>query len=155
MTRFGAIGSISLILAAQAASGQNATTSVRGVVQDSTGAAIPGASVTLVDPAAGRTLKTTANAQGEYELLQLTPARYTITATAPGFGTSIKQAELLVNQPATLNFAGAANIEHQHRSARLGTFKQASPLRPPWLSEGHTRRNATVSRPARGFAAGG
>ena len=105
MTRFGAIGSISLILAAQAASGQNATTSVRGVVQDSTGAAIPGALVTLVDPAAGRTLKTTANAQGEYELLQLTPARYTITATAPGFGTSVKQAELLVNQPATLNFA--------------------------------------------------
>lgn len=105
MRRLGAIGSICLVLTAQAACGQNATTSLRGVVQDSTGAAIPGAIVTLVDPAAGRTLKATANGQGEYELLQITPARYTISASAPGFGKSVKQAELLVNQPATLNFS--------------------------------------------------
>lgn len=105
MGRFGAIGSLALLCSAQAVLGQNATTSVRGVVQDSTGAAIPGAVVTLVDPAAGRTLKATCNAQGEYELVQITPARYTVTATAPGFGKSVKQAELLVNQPATLNFS--------------------------------------------------
>ena len=96
---------LSVSFAVSAALGQNATTSIRGVVQDSTGAAIPGATISLVDPAAGRTLKTTANAQGEYELLQITPARYTITATAAGFGKTVKQAELLVNQPATLNFA--------------------------------------------------
>ena len=105
MRTFRAIGSISLALAACSAYGQNATTSIRGVVQDATGAAIPGATVTLVNPAAGQTLQATANGQGEYELLQITPARYTITATAPGFGKQIRQAELLVNQPATLNFA--------------------------------------------------
>lgn len=89
---------------------QTATTSLRGVVQDATGALIPGATVTLVNNAAGQTLHASANQQGEYQLAQITPAHYVITVTAPGFGTQTKEAELLVNQPATVNFAlGAQN----------------------------------------------
>ncbi len=83
---------------------QNANTSLRGVVQDSTGAVIAGATVTLVNQAAGGKLTETANDHGEYQLTQITPAKYTISVTAPGFGTQTKQAELLVNQPATINF---------------------------------------------------
>ncbi len=104
---FALLGSPVLAVAALA---QTATTSLRGVVQDPTGAVIPGASLTLVNAASGQTLNITTNAQGEYQLPQIAPARYTITATASGFGSQKKEAELLVNQPATIGFTlGAAS----------------------------------------------
>ena len=91
---------------------QTANTSVRGVIQDPTGAVIPGATLTLVNASAGQTLHVTANQQGEYQLQQITPARYVITAQAQGFGSQKKEAELLVNQPATINFSlGAASSD--------------------------------------------
>ena len=39
------------------------------------------------------------------QLEQIPPAKYLITVTAPGFGAQSKSAELLVDQPATVNFA--------------------------------------------------
>jgi hypothetical protein len=84
---------------------QMATTSLRGVVKDPTGASVPGATVTLSNGATGATLKATSKSGGDYELLQIPPATYVITVTAPGFGSTSKQAELLVNQPATIDFS--------------------------------------------------
>ncbi|HSY35830.1 MAG TPA: TonB-dependent receptor [Acidobacteriaceae bacterium] len=94
---------ISLFTAASFA--QIATTSLRGVVKDPTGASVPGATVTLSNGATGASLKTTSKSGGDYELLQIPPATYVITVTAPGFGSTSKQAELLVNQPATIDFS--------------------------------------------------
>ena len=68
--------------------GQNASTSLRGLVTDSTGAAIPGASVVIVNAANGVRVDAVANSQGEYSFLQIAPGTYTITATASGFGSS-------------------------------------------------------------------
>ena len=84
---------------------QNANTSLRGSVRDPSGAVLPAATVTLVDKAAGLTLTAKTNGSGEYQLVQLPPAQYTITVTASGFGSQVKLAELLVNQPATIDFA--------------------------------------------------
>ena len=97
--------SASSVVVAAVCYAQTATTSLRGVVQDSTGAVIPEASITLFNASAGQTLHVTANAQGEYQLPQIAPARYVITAEAPGFGSQKKEAELLVNQPATISFS--------------------------------------------------
>jgi hypothetical protein len=41
---------------------------------------------------------------GLYDFLQIFPAKYTIKVTAAGFGEQSKTAELLVNQPATIDF---------------------------------------------------
>jgi hypothetical protein len=98
---------MSLLLAmlfAGSAAAQNATTSLRGVVKDPSGAVVPTATVTLTSKASGQKVTTQAKSGGEYQLLQLTPASYLISVTAPGFGTVTKTAELLVNQPATVNF---------------------------------------------------
>ncbi len=84
---------------------QNATTSLRGEVKDPTGAVVPGATIKLFASATGQTLTTTSKSSGEYQLVQIPPAQYTITVTAEGFGSQVKSAELLVNQPATVNFA--------------------------------------------------
>jgi len=92
---------------------QNATTSLRGSVKDSTGAVIARATITLLNPATGQSLNTKSAANGEYQFLQIPPAKYTITISATGFGDQTESAELLVNQPATIDFkigVQAANV---------------------------------------------
>jgi hypothetical protein len=84
---------------------QSATTSLRGVVKDPTGALVPGATITLLDKANGKTLSATTNNSGYYIFPQIGPAKYLITVSAAGFGDQRKTAELLVNQPATVDFA--------------------------------------------------
>jgi len=83
---------------------QNASTSLRGIVKDPTGALVPGAKILMTDNANGREMRATANGAGLYVFAEIPPARYTITVSATGFGDQIKTAELLVNQPATIDF---------------------------------------------------
>ena len=84
--------------------GQSASTSLRGVVKDPSGALIPGAKVTIVDSAKGETFSAMSGSTGLYVFAQIPPAHYTITVSAAGFGDQTKTAELLVNQPATIDF---------------------------------------------------
>ena len=83
MKRFGASALLLLVFTvATTAFWQNATTSLRGVVRDPSGAVVPGATVTLVNQAAGQTIVTKSKKDGEYALQQLLPAKYTITISA-------------------------------------------------------------------------
>jgi hypothetical protein len=95
---------VGILSTATLCSGQTASTSLRGVVKDPSGALLPGANVTLVDSAKGASFSAVANSAGFYSFVQIPPAKYTITVTASGFGTQSKTAELLVNQPATIDF---------------------------------------------------
>ena len=92
------------ILSALPLFSQTATTSLRGTIKDPSGALVPGAKITLSDNANGQTFSAVANSAGLYAFPQIPPAKYTITATAAGFGAQSKVAELLVNQPATVDF---------------------------------------------------
>src|SRR5580698_3636968 len=83
---------------------QIATTSLRGVVKDPSGAVVPNAKITLTNAATGQVLNATSNAAGEYSFSQVSPASYTIDVTAGGFGEQKKTAELIVDQPATIDF---------------------------------------------------
>jgi hypothetical protein len=84
--------------------GQNAATSLRGVIKDPGGSLVPEAKITLTNQADGQTLSTVANSAGEYVFAQVAPAKYTILVSAAGFGEQTKIAELLVAQPATVDF---------------------------------------------------
>jgi len=92
------------LLFAGLASSQTATTSLRGTIKDPSGALLPGATITLTNNATGSSSSVTANDAGYYVFPQIPPATYSISATAAGFGTQVKIAALLVNQPATINF---------------------------------------------------
>ena len=84
---------------------QTANTSLRGSIKDPSGAVVPGATITLTDNTSGKVLQTTSNASGDYQFNQIPPAKYNIKVSANGFGDQQKFAELLVNQPATIDFA--------------------------------------------------
>jgi hypothetical protein len=84
--------------------GQVATTSLRGVVKDPSGALVAGASVTLLNQSTGTTYHAETNAAGFYLFPIVTPAKYLITITFKSFATQTRTAELLVDQPATIDF---------------------------------------------------
>ena len=67
---------------------QSADTAILGVVTDASGAVIPGASVTIRQPATGfeRVLET--NAEGAYEQRYLRPGTYIVEAGGTGFRTA-------------------------------------------------------------------
>ncbi|MBW4027728.1 TonB-dependent receptor [Acidipila rosea] len=92
---------------------QTATTSLRGTVKDSTGALVPGAKVTILSARTGLTKSTISDGEGGYQFLQLDPARFTITVSSSGFADQSKIAELLVNQPATVNFTLSVNASSE------------------------------------------
>jgi hypothetical protein len=92
---------------------QNANTSLRGTVKDPSGAVVPGAKVTITDPDNGRNFAATTNAAGEYVFQQIPPAKYTITILAKGFSNQTKVAELLVNQPATIDFTVSVQVTQE------------------------------------------
>src|SRR5499427_6128712 len=71
---------------------QNTSGSITGVVQDSTGAVIPGATVTLINQDQGQTARTTiTNEAGIYLFSALPAATYTVTVELPGFKTYTKK----------------------------------------------------------------
>lgn len=81
-----------------------ATTSLRGVVTDPSGAAIPGARVTLVQTATNTVRTTTTGNDGAYAFTELQPGDYTLTIEAEGFRKyEQRNLTLLVNLPATVN----------------------------------------------------
>jgi len=94
-----------ILLTCNFAFGQSATTSLRGTIKDPSGALVPNAKVSITDQSVDKTLTAVTNGEGTYQFPQIPPARYLITVTAQGLGSQSKTAELLVNQPATVDFA--------------------------------------------------
>jgi hypothetical protein len=71
---------------------QNAVSgTVIGTVTDITGAAVPGASVELHNPAKGVTYRATTNESGNYTVSNMQPGAYTVTITKPGFQKYLQQ----------------------------------------------------------------
>jgi hypothetical protein len=119
---------------------QNATTSLRGTIKDPSGAVVPGATITLINKAAGQKITATSKGGGEYQLVQIPPAKYTITVTATGFGSQTKLAELLVNQPATVDFA----LTVSESNVVVDVTASAQTLNTSDASLGSSADNATI-----------
>ena len=104
--KFTTIAVILLILLAvsSTSSAQTAVTGgLNGVVTDSTGAVVPGATVTIVNTATGDTRVLTTNAAGRYTAPFLKPGAYTVSASAQGLQSSTTSAQILVSQQSAAN----------------------------------------------------
>ncbi len=94
-----------LLLAAPAAFAQ-VTGSVAGTVRDSSGAVLPGATVTIKGAALQRqSVSTTTTAEGTYRIPLVPPGAYEVTTELSGFATQTrKNVDVALNQQTTLDF---------------------------------------------------
>ncbi len=118
---------------------QIATTSLRGTVIDPAGAVVGGADVSISEAASGfhATRKTAAN--GEYIFPQIAPGRYSISVSSAGFSSQVKNAELLVSQPATIDFIlSMSTVQEVEVDASAATLDTTD------ASLGNALNNATI-----------
>jgi hypothetical protein len=100
-----AISLFALMLSLGASALAQVGANVGGVVVDASGNAIPGATVIIDNTSNSTTQTQTTGSDGNYRGVNLQPAPYTITVSAPGFGTAKKSVTLLVGSDQTLDFA--------------------------------------------------
>jgi hypothetical protein len=95
---------LSLVACLSIAAFGQSLTSLNGSIVDPTGAAVPGASITLTNTENNSKRESTSDASGKYSFLAVPPGSYRLLAKKTGFSDiSVQQIRLLVNTPATLN----------------------------------------------------
>ncbi len=95
---------LALFISASLGFGQTPTGGVNGVVTDSTGAAIPSATLTLTNPATGIVTTAVTNASGVYAFVNVAPSLYSLKAEKSGFrASSVAAFRVAVNGTVTLN----------------------------------------------------
>ena len=90
---------LSLLIAPFAKAQDNAT--VNGIVTDASGALVPNAAITLINPATGQIRSETSNSAGAYRFANVGIGTYSLTVAAAGFQKSTK-AGIVVNVTQTL-----------------------------------------------------
>ncbi len=125
-----ALVAIALVVTVAAWS-QTATSSLRGTITDQSGAVVPKAEVVISNPETGFTRTTTTDAEGNYQFVQVPPAKYAVQVSSPGFTTTKESVQLLVNSPATLHItlavkATAEQVEVTAAAAPLVNTQDAS-----------------------------
>lgn len=95
---------LGILLCAAAAAAQVTTGRLTGSVTDPQGGAVPGAQITVSEPQIGRTFSTTTNERGDWAIPSVPPAQYRVSATAPGFKTTvIEDVVVEAGLPSTVN----------------------------------------------------
>src|SRR5215475_15119433 len=78
---------------------------ITGEVKDSSGALIPGVTVTVTNKATNAVRTTTSNEVGLFDFPALAPGNYTVKSEIDGFKTATHDVELQVQQTIRVNFA--------------------------------------------------
>jgi len=82
------------------------TATILGTVRDSTGAVVPGVTVTVRNTGTGATRTATTGANGAYRLVALPVGAYEVRAEQPGFQAEVRSGlTLAVDQEAVVNFS--------------------------------------------------
>ena len=102
---------------------------IRGTVLDPSGAAIPGATITLHNDDTGQTLTATTNGTGGYYFNFLAPGHYTISASAPNYQTMRSAVAASVGQVSTSNIKLPVSAANQTVTvtAEGGVLQTVSP----------------------------
>jgi outer membrane receptor for ferrienterochelin and colicin len=101
-----AASAAAIALAGGFAAAQETTGNIRGSVTDATGAALSGATVTVVDEGTGQSRSTTTDASGRFQIRNLAvTGDYTVIANASGFeGERVEDLRLSLGNTTTLTF---------------------------------------------------
>ncbi|MEX1246824.1 MAG: carboxypeptidase regulatory-like domain-containing protein [Thermoanaerobaculia bacterium] len=94
---------LALAWTAVPAAAQTTTGTLRGVVKDETGAALPGVTVEAVNDASGLTRSAVSGPDGFYNI-SVTPGTYSVKASLEGLGADSKNVVVLLGQTQGLDF---------------------------------------------------
>src|SRR5438094_8094561 len=92
---FAFVGALLLVTSLEQAWAQGSTAAVVGTVNDTSGAAIPGASVDVKNTGTGAVRKTVTDEQGRFRVVDLLIGEYEVQASHPGFQTILRKGILL------------------------------------------------------------
>src|ERR1035438_5123416 len=124
--RFTLLGAMALPLVFS----QTDSARMTGTVTDASGALVPAASVTVKNEKTGQERKVSADEHGVYQVLQLQPSVYSLTAAAPGMANAeFKGINLQVGQERTLNITlspSSMNTEVNVSSGDLAALETTS-----------------------------
>lgn len=133
MRRYRCFLSIPLFLMSALAMGQSAGTgAIAGVITDSSGAVVPGASVRIVNAATGETHVVSSTSDGRYTAALLRPGTYSVTVSKSGFKDAQYLHEVVnVSETEALNVnlaVGSASQTVQVTAASLQLQTQSSSI---------------------------
>ena len=126
---------------------------ITGQVLDPTGAAVPAATLNLVQAATGNTLQTTGDPTGHYVFPSVPPGTYTLHVSAPGFQAAlVDNLQVQISKSSTVDVtlkigessqtvtvAATAQMELETTSATVGTVLNTAALENlPQLSRSTT-----------------
>jgi hypothetical protein len=132
---------VTLLLSARDAAAQGQSGSIAGVVRDTTGAVLPGATVEASSPALIEKVRSVvSDGQGRYQIVDLRPGTYTVTVTLSGFSTVKRDGIEL-----TAGFTANVNAD-----MRVGAVEETVTVtgESPIVDTQNVARLATVSREA-------
>lgn len=97
---------LTAILACPFIHAQVTTGSIRGTVHDSTGAVVPGATITITDTGKGTSSVVKTDGEGEYNVQFLIPGTYNVSVEQTGFKRSVSSNVVIdIDQKARIDFA--------------------------------------------------
>src|SRR5712664_1092810 len=99
------ICALGLVFLATPLRAQVAGATLSGTITDAQGGAVVGAKVSARNGATGVTTDSTTNGSGFYTIVNLNPADYAVSITAPGFRTATSKVTLIVGGQQALNLA--------------------------------------------------
>ncbi len=105
---------------------QNPNGALRGEVEDSSGARIAGASITVQSSASSLTRHTIANDRGEFRIEGLLPGRYKVVVTAAGFANAASDVDVAVSMVRDVSVilnppSGRENVTVQGKASSITT----------------------------------
>ena len=115
--------------------------SVSGTVLDATGAAVPGAIVTVTQLDTGRQTTVTANGSGNYVFPSLVPAHYSVKVTARGF-ESFHKSDVVLQENQALNLGAKLSVGAVTATVQVNTAMPESYAAPD--SSSATRTNTQL-----------
>ncbi len=132
-----------LLLAFSVLAQAQSTSSLTGVVTDSSGAVVPGAEIVVVNSETNQKRTASADSQGRYSFPQMQPSVYEVSAHATGFSeVVVRGVHLLVNTPSTVDIrfevgavqqsvaVSAETVQVNTQDATIGNAVGTRPILP-------------------------
>jgi len=142
-----------LLLLPSFAAAQTTAATIVGDVGDQTGAAIPGAAVTVTNEATGIAREVQSNEAGQYRVTPLNPGTYTVQVSTDGFKTQVRSGVVLEvasvlevdfelelgSVTETIEVTGAAPIMQTEEASVAGVVNEQELQRLPVNQRNYTR----------------